>query len=260
MSSTAQTATSATTQGEREEGGREGGRVARAPSRPVRRHRAVLPPGLRGEPRLGWIPALEGVEAKLQSGAHVADVGCGHGASTILMAQAFPRSSFVGFDYHEASVERARAAAPEACARDARPGRHLADRRAVRRRPARRQPRTRSGACSTAPRRSSARPRRATRRSASRSAPRPARRACARSSPRVGSRASAAPPRRRSTSSSRRVRSRAARQSLISSWTKRSRASRKLRVRRTGSASSYSIASRPALAAARRSSPRGTRG
>ena len=55
-----------------------------------------------------WIPALEGVEAKLQSGARVADVGCGHGASTILMAQAFPRSSFVGFDYHEASVERAR--------------------------------------------------------------------------------------------------------------------------------------------------------
>ena len=61
-----------------------------------------------------WIPALEGVEAKLQSGAHVADVGCGHGASTILMAQAFPRSSFVGFDYHEASVERARAAARDA--------------------------------------------------------------------------------------------------------------------------------------------------
>ena len=58
-----------------------------------------------------WIPALEGVEAKLQSGARVADVGCGHGASTILMAQAFPRSSFVGFDYHEASIEAGRAAA-----------------------------------------------------------------------------------------------------------------------------------------------------
>ena len=65
-----------------------------------------------------WIPALEGVEAKLQSGAHVADVGCGHGASTILMAQAFPRSSFVGFDYHEASVERARAAARDAGLQD----------------------------------------------------------------------------------------------------------------------------------------------
>jgi len=61
-----------------------------------------------------WIPALEGVQAKLQSGARVADVGCGHGASTILMAQAFPPSTFVGFDYHEASIERARAAAREA--------------------------------------------------------------------------------------------------------------------------------------------------
>jgi SAM-dependent methyltransferase len=61
-----------------------------------------------------WIPALEGVEAKLQSGARVADVGCGHGASTILMAQAFARSSFVGFDYHEASISRAREAAAQA--------------------------------------------------------------------------------------------------------------------------------------------------
>ena len=61
-----------------------------------------------------WIPALEGVEAKLHSGARVADIGCGHGASTILMAQAFPHSEFVGFDYHEASIERARAAAREA--------------------------------------------------------------------------------------------------------------------------------------------------
>ncbi len=65
-----------------------------------------------------WIPALEGVEAKLQSGARVADVGCGHGASTILMAQAFPSSSFVGFDYHEASVQRARAAAHDAGLQD----------------------------------------------------------------------------------------------------------------------------------------------
>jgi SAM-dependent methyltransferase len=61
-----------------------------------------------------WIPALEGVKAKLESGALVADVGCGHGASTVLMAQAFPRSEFVGFDYHETSIEHARRAASEA--------------------------------------------------------------------------------------------------------------------------------------------------
>ncbi len=62
----------------------------------------------------GWIPALDGVEAKLRSGVRVADVGCGHGASTILMAQAFPGSRFVGFDYHEPSISRARRAAIEA--------------------------------------------------------------------------------------------------------------------------------------------------
>ena len=61
-----------------------------------------------------WIPALEGVEAKLRKGAKVADVGCGHGASTILMAQAFPNSTFTGFDYHGPSIEHARAAAKEA--------------------------------------------------------------------------------------------------------------------------------------------------
>lgn len=55
-----------------------------------------------------WIPSLEGVEAKLRAGARVADVGCGHGASTVLMAQAFPNSHFVGFDYHAASIETAR--------------------------------------------------------------------------------------------------------------------------------------------------------
>ena len=55
-----------------------------------------------------WIPALEGVQARLEAGAHVADVGCGHGASTVLMAQAFPRSRFTGFDYHEGSVRAAR--------------------------------------------------------------------------------------------------------------------------------------------------------
>jgi ubiquinone/menaquinone biosynthesis C-methylase UbiE len=61
-----------------------------------------------------WIPALDGVQAKLAAGAKVADVGCGHGASTILMAQSFPKSRFIGFDAHgpsiETATERARAA------------------------------------------------------------------------------------------------------------------------------------------------------
>jgi 2-polyprenyl-3-methyl-5-hydroxy-6-metoxy-1,4-benzoquinol methylase len=61
-----------------------------------------------------WIPALQGVEGKLQAGARVADVGCGHGASTVLMAQAYPNSKFVGFDYHRPSVEHAWKAAAKA--------------------------------------------------------------------------------------------------------------------------------------------------
>jgi len=61
-----------------------------------------------------WIPALNGVEGKLKAGATVADVGCGHGASTIVMAQAYPNSKFFGFDYHAPSIERAKAAAKEA--------------------------------------------------------------------------------------------------------------------------------------------------
>jgi 2-polyprenyl-3-methyl-5-hydroxy-6-metoxy-1,4-benzoquinol methylase len=61
-----------------------------------------------------WLPALDGVVGKLEHGAMVADVGCGHGASTILMAQAFPRSTFVGSDYHDGSIETARQRAQEA--------------------------------------------------------------------------------------------------------------------------------------------------
>ena len=61
-----------------------------------------------------WIPALDGVQAKLVRGAKVADVGCGRGASTILMGKAFPNSEFVGYDYHGASIETARERAREA--------------------------------------------------------------------------------------------------------------------------------------------------
>lgn len=61
-----------------------------------------------------WIPALDGVEARLRDGIRVADVGCGHGASTILMAQAFPSSEFVGFDYHAESIAEANVRARKA--------------------------------------------------------------------------------------------------------------------------------------------------
>jgi len=61
-----------------------------------------------------WIPALEGAEAKLKAGARVADIGCGLGTSTILMAQAYPKSTFVGFDYHPESIQLAREAARSA--------------------------------------------------------------------------------------------------------------------------------------------------
>jgi SAM-dependent methyltransferase len=65
-------------------------------------------PGYNASLISSWIPALDGVQAKLERGARVADVGCGWGASTIIMAQAFPRSTFTGFDYHAASIEHAR--------------------------------------------------------------------------------------------------------------------------------------------------------
>jgi 2-polyprenyl-3-methyl-5-hydroxy-6-metoxy-1,4-benzoquinol methylase len=58
-----------------------------------------------------WIPALDGVEAKLKAGAKVADIGCGLGASTILMAKTYPKSEFYGFDYHEGSIALAKEAA-----------------------------------------------------------------------------------------------------------------------------------------------------
>jgi 2-polyprenyl-3-methyl-5-hydroxy-6-metoxy-1,4-benzoquinol methylase len=61
-----------------------------------------------------WLPALDGVVEKLERGARVADVGCGHGASTILMAEAFPNSTFTGSDYHEGSIETARQRAKDA--------------------------------------------------------------------------------------------------------------------------------------------------
>jgi SAM-dependent methyltransferase len=60
-----------------------------------------------------WLPALDGVVEKLERGASVADVGCGHGSSTILMAKAYPQSTFVGYDYHDGSIETARERARE---------------------------------------------------------------------------------------------------------------------------------------------------
>jgi SAM-dependent methyltransferase len=75
-------------------------------------------PNYRGHLINEWIPALGDTEAKLKAGARVADVGCGLGTSTILMAQAYPKSSFVGFDYHPRSIELAREAAATAAVSD----------------------------------------------------------------------------------------------------------------------------------------------
>src|SRR5436190_1869299 len=71
-------------------------------------------PGYNAHLLTEWLPALDGVVEKLARGATVADVGCGHGASTILMAEAFPNSRFVGFDYHQESIDRAREEAADA--------------------------------------------------------------------------------------------------------------------------------------------------
>jgi SAM-dependent methyltransferase len=61
-----------------------------------------------------WIPALEGVDAKLKAGGKAADIGCGHGSSTIILAQAYPKSTFCGFDYHQPSIAIARQRAAQA--------------------------------------------------------------------------------------------------------------------------------------------------
>lgn len=65
-------------------------------------------PGYKAHLVNDWLPALDGVVAKLKKGARVADVGCGHGSSTIMMADAFPNSEFIGFDFHDDSVREAR--------------------------------------------------------------------------------------------------------------------------------------------------------
>jgi SAM-dependent methyltransferase len=71
-------------------------------------------PGYNANLVAAWLPALDGVVAKLERGARVADIGCGHGASTILMADAYPQSTFVGSDYHSGSIATARERAEQA--------------------------------------------------------------------------------------------------------------------------------------------------
>jgi SAM-dependent methyltransferase len=70
-------------------------------------------PGYHNNLVASWLPALDGVTAKLERGAKVADVGCGHGVSTVIMGKAFPKSTFVGYDFHPGSVEQARAHAKQ---------------------------------------------------------------------------------------------------------------------------------------------------
>jgi len=71
-------------------------------------------PGYLGNLVSAWIPALDDADVKLRSGARVADIGCGHGSSTILLAEAYPRSEIIGFDYHAESIDMARRRAAEA--------------------------------------------------------------------------------------------------------------------------------------------------
>ena len=71
-------------------------------------------PGYKANLVPSWLPALDGVVPKLEAGAKVADVGCGHGASTIIMAEAFPSSRFFGFDFHGPSIETSRQRAADA--------------------------------------------------------------------------------------------------------------------------------------------------
>ena len=71
-------------------------------------------PGYAANLLSSWIPSLDGVQEKLERGARVADVGCGRGASTVLMARAFPKSQFFGFDYHDGSIKAARESATRA--------------------------------------------------------------------------------------------------------------------------------------------------
>jgi SAM-dependent methyltransferase len=75
---------------------------------------AFYRPGYVAELVPSWIPALDGVDAKLRAGARVADVGCGLGSSSVLLAEAYPRSTVAGFDYHAESIELARKKAAEA--------------------------------------------------------------------------------------------------------------------------------------------------
>ena len=92
---------------------RQGRRLGRAVAVPVLRHRRFFRPGYHNSLVESWLPALDGMMAKLERGATVADVGCGHGFSTVIMAKAFPNSTFVGYDFHPGSVEQARAHAEQ---------------------------------------------------------------------------------------------------------------------------------------------------